>query len=300
MDRHPASGLHYVHLFPTDKVFLETRECYRAAAGRIGWMSVGNPEDWPPDGPDWKDPGIMAVFWARLPALPADRAAKVAFRYTESVGKPELLIGNQRADMDGFMPRAGEPDLVVVGNPAAADFMRPFCRRVVHAPIGYERDVMGAPDWSAEKSFDLSFYGTMVGRREWIIPAVEERLGGRFVRIGCFGAERKAVVERSKAVLHVGHSGETSFPGMRLWQAVATSAVLVTERRDAWPAVEGRHYVGLPAAERERPGVFVDALVEALKAPYHEVAGRAHEELSRYTVERCMEEFVVPATAGLS
>lgn len=294
--RHPESGLHYVHVFPPDKVFLESRECYRAAAARLGWMSVEGPEGWTPGRADWADPAVMAVFWARLPELPAGRSAKVAFRYTESVGKPEALIVNQRADMDGFMPRAGEPDLVLVGNPAAAEFMRPFCRRVAHAPIGYEPEVMGTPDWSARKDFDLLFYGTMVGRREWIIPAVEERLGGGFVRIGCFGAERKAEVERAKAVLHVGHSGETSFPGMRLWQAVATSAALITERRDAWPAAEGRHYVGLPVAERERMDVFLDALTEALNASHAEIARRAHEDLSRYTVERCMEEFVVPAT----
>lgn len=294
-----TTGLHHVHVFPQDAAFAEIAACYRAAAARLGWMSVEGLEDWSPYRLDWRNPEIAAVFWGRLPEIPADRSVKVVLRYTESVGRPEALVENQRREIREFIPRAGLPDLVITGCPAAAEFMAPFCRNTAHAPVGYDAETMGTPEWYAVKEFDLVFYGTPVGRREWILPAVEKRLGRRFLWIGCFGAERKTAVERARYVLHVGHSAEASFPGMRLWQAAATSAALITEKWDAWPAAAGTHYVELAPAAEESLDVFLDALENALGEPHGETAWRAHEDLSRYTVERCVEEFVVPAVKRL-
>lgn len=194
-----------------------------------------------------------------------------------------------------MLPKIGAVDIVFAGCPAAAEWLRPNCRKVALGPIGYDPVVMGTPNWLAKKQYDLVFYGTPTGRRKWILPEIAKRRGFRFARFNAFGRDRTSFLNSSRAVLHVGHSDEPGFPGMRLWQAIASSAALLTEPRDAWPAVAGRHYVELPKPAEDRIGEFLDAIERALSGPLENTARVAHEELSKYTVERCMNEFFVPA-----
>ena len=101
-----------------------------------------------------------------------------------------------------------------------------------------------------------------------------------------------------RAELYIGHSEDIGV-GLRLWQALPSSAAFVTEDRDAWPASPGRHYVAVGHARMECPGALVDELERALKLPLADIARAAHEDLSKYTVERCFEEFLVPAVLGI-
>jgi len=88
---------------------------------------------------------------------------------------------------------------------------------------------------------------------------------------------------------------------MRLWQSIASSAALISERRDAWPAVPGKHYVSIEPATKTNLRRFLSELDYVLNHyPLEDMAKLAHEELSLYTIDRCMEEYVVPATKGLS
>lgn len=296
---HSESDLHYIHVFRPVDTFAEIRACYALAAKRLGWMSVDDLSLWNHLRPEWQDPEAMPIFWGELPRIPKQRRALFGFRYTESAGERASLIRGQQIRLKSFISVAGLPEIVFAGSPAARRFLDPFCRRTGVMPAGYDPEVMGQPDWSRPKDFDLSFYGSGAGRRAWILKAVETRLGARFLRIVGFAGVRKALLDRCRAVLYVGHSDETSFPGMRLWQAAAASAALVSEERDPWPAIPGTHLISIPAAIEASPDAFLASLETVLKGDLESVARAAHQELSRWTVERCMEEFMVPQTARL-
>jgi len=299
---HPQTDLHYVHVFPGTDVFREVYLCYKKASERLPWMSAKfvatyEPEFWNRD--------IMLIFWHEFPyEIPAGRRSKIALRWTESAGNG--LQGDQASSLERFKQVAPIPDLVLCGCPSVMDFVRPMVRRVGLHPIGYDPEIMGWPNWACEKKYDVAFYGSPCARRDEILGAVRKLLGDRFVLVNSFGMDRKAVLDQSRSVLYVGHSRERSFPGMRIWQAISSSAALLTEERDAWPAVRGTHYVSLadpmrpnlPDTHSEYLGVFLARLERALATGLGPIAQKAHDDLRAYTVERCME-YVVQASRDL-
>jgi len=274
-------------------VFAEVAECHRRASERLGFVRIDNARSWSAHRREWDDPENVILFWGGHPGIPPVRRARCALRYTESSGSRDGLISNQQAEQ-GWLEKNGKAfDVVFVGTPAVKVHFEPFCKKTVAAPIGYDAGTMGLPDWNAQKSFGLCFYGSLMGKRQWIVPFLQKRLGSRFSLIHKFGMPRQNVLNRSRGVLYVGHSSEPGFPGLRLWQAMATSAALVTEDRDAWPAVPWRHYVPIPEAREDDPEKLVTSLENALSQPLVDVARKAHEELAPYTVDRCLSEYVM-------
>lgn len=290
-----------IYVFPVNYVFDEIRSCFARAAERLGDMVVCNDyNDWTPARSEWYDPANAIVFWCNLPwVVPENRKAKCVFHYVESAGDPSGLIPIQRHWFEIHRRRALEADLFLVGNPAMQDFWNPLAKRVALTPIGYDAEIMGVPDWSKPKLFDVGFCGTEIGRRLWILPALRKRFGNRYTDIRVFGKARNEAFNSCRLMLYVGHSPERSFPDLRLWSAAATSALLVTESRDAWPAIPGRHYIELDPALVQNPDLFVDSVERELKNTNEDLARVAHRELSAYTVERCMREFSIPAIEAL-
>lgn len=299
---HPTAGRRYVHVFPSDPFLSEIRDCYRSAARRLPWMVVHDLAAWSSSREDWQDPELVVIFWGCLPTgvIPERRRSALVARYTESVGLPEGLNAVQRQIVERYTADADVPDLLLGGTPTVADFWSGKHRATAFAPIGYEPEILGRPDWTTPKTIDFAFRGTLIGRRLYILKKLQKsfpRLGS----IHSFGLERKFQLDRALIDLYIGHSSDLSFPGMRLWQGIASSAALVTEPRDAWPAVAGRHYIEVPEVDPDLFGFFVENLRELLQdtAALRSIAETAHKELSVYTVDRCMEGFVVPATKGL-
>jgi len=286
-----------IYVFPPNYVFDEIRLCYERAAARIGGITINHDYYyWTPEKKEWDDPNLAIIFLCNIPwVVPARRKAKFIFQYVESVGDPAKMVPQQRKWLTYYMTRAHEPDLFIGGTPPVRDFWARLGCRSIGAPIGYDPEVMGVPDWTRQKDYDLGFCGLLVGRREWILPAIARRLGKRFLNIQGFGRPRNDAFNSCKAMLYVGHAEETAFADMRLWSAVSTSAALITENRDAWPAVPGLHYIPLPHAQKDDPDAFVNSIEASLKLPLMDIARRMHEDLSAYTVERCIEEFVIPA-----
>lgn len=297
---HPTAGRRYIHVFPQDPFLSEIGDCYRSAARRIPWMEVIDVASLSPD--DWQDYRAVVIFWGHLPAviIPRHRRAAVVLRYTESVGDSSGLNPVQHDIIERFSAAASIPDLLIGGTHTVADFWKGKYKEVAVAPIGYEPAVLGRPDRDVKKTSDVAFRGNFLGRRVWILKKIQ-RSFPHFKWIHSFGIDRKNELDRSKIDLYIGHSDEPSFPGMRLWQGIASSAALVTEPRDAWPAIAGRHYIEIPAADPSIFGAFVDSIRTLLKdeAALKKVSETAHAELSVYTIDHCMEEFIVPATKGL-
>lgn len=300
---HPEAKRHYRHVFKRSPFFDEIRDSYKSAALRLPWMSVDALEDWTSRRHEWFRSEFVLVFWGVFPPfeIPARRKATLALRFTESVGDPELLAECQVENMRAFSRRAKDPDVLICGNPDVADYWSRLCRSVCVAPVGYEPEVLGRPDWDKEKRFKLSFRGSDIGRRLWIREILEATFGPEFLKMELYGSERKAALDATVADLYVGHSEDYAFPGMRLWQVISSSAALISERRNAWPAVPGRHYVSLDPLIKANSKRWLDELAYTLRhQPLLEIARRAHGELSTYTIDRCMEEYLVPATKGLS
>lgn len=304
---HPASGLHYAFSFPDVPAFRELFESYRAASKNLPWMSAVPAAEtlrWAEESPVAGRGRLLVILWGAASLeggkLPG-KGALVAVRFTETYARPEDTTPDQARWFAEFSARRSEYDLVVVHSPSVYAGIAPGVRRAVLSPIGYQADVMGRPDWEKPKDWDAAGYGTPVGRRTWLMPRVREHLGKRYRDVtGNFGRERKLLLDQARAILYVNHSRAAAFGTSRLWQAVASSAALLIGRCDAWPAVEGRHYVALPWAEEGEVGAYLGALEEALgRDDLAAIARRTHEELSRYTVRRCLEDFIVPGTVGM-
>lgn len=298
---HPTAGRHYIHVFPGDPFLGEIRDCYKSAARRLPWMSVDSTAYWNPERPEWNDPERIVIFWGVLPEwIPRSRKAGAVLRYTESVGAPEGLNPIQRQIVERFTADSESVDMLLGGTSTVADFWSGKYRSTAFAPIGYEPGILGRPDWAAPKIADFAVRGNLIARRLWILKKLQKS----FLKLNwihSFGLERKFQLDKSLVDLYIGHSNDLSFPGMRLWQGISSSAALVTEPRDAWPAVAGRHYIEIPEADPDLFGFFVENLRELLNdaGTLRSIAETAHRELSTYTIDRCMEEFVVPATKGL-
>jgi len=286
----------YIHVFPPVAHYLEVVECYRAAAARMGWMSVELWSTWSAERPEWRDPDCAVIFWGYISPphifrmVPQKRSAALVLRNSESIGYEKDLDPGQVGVLDSFKKAFKSFDAVFVGSPLEAEFLRPWCPKIGWAPVGYEPEVMGAPDWKQRKDLDLVFYGAPYGRREWILPALRRHFGKRLLvcPVGTYGLRRKRFCERSRAILHVGHAREVSAPGFRIAQIPSTSAAFITESQDAWPAVHKKHFVALPMARKDHMDAFIDRLEEALKLPLEAVARAAHKDLSKFTVERAM------------
>lgn len=299
---HPKTGLHYAFVFPRYPAFSEIQSCYAAAADRVGWMSSLPAERLSSLERDSVPGGrLLVIFWNR-PISGWNRGRSLmGIRFTETVARPEAAPPWQQAGLRELLDNVSSYDVLVVNTPTAFDLFRGVPPRLVLSPIGYDRSVMGIPDWSRPKEFDMVMYGTAIGRREWLVPMISERFGKRFKDVsGLWGLERKETLDRSRAVLYVNHWATESFATSRLWQAAASSAALITERGDAWPALEKEHYLPLPWGNREDPEVFLKAVEDALLLPLDDVARKAYQHLSQFTPERCVEDFIVPATGGMS
>ena len=290
---HPASGFHYVNVFPKNIVFDEIFACYRASSQWNPWMSAvqEDPRNLPVD-----DPSAFIVFWQALPEiLNRPTAAKKALRYTESMNVDPSRPENQKRHFEHFEAAARNVDCVIAHTPTAVGILEKYAKHVILVPIGYESSVYGVPDWTVTKTADIGFYGSMVGKRGAVIEAMAERFGRRLRTFNSFGWARKADLDRCRMTLYVGHCEDPSFATTRLWQAVAGSAALATEGRDAWPAFPDRHYVRLPKADPGNMGPFLDSLERALAGNLEAVAQTAHIELSKFTVKECMESYLIPS-----
>jgi len=294
---------YYINILHPYMVFFENLISYAQASYAYNWMTAFPWTHWSSDRPEWQDPNNVIIIWlwgspVMLDVVPEKRKATLVIWYIESVGPLEGLCSDQKATLTRFLDYFKVPELVVVGFPSSEAFLRPYCRKVIHAPTGYNSFIMGTPDWEAPKDYDVGFCGLVTGRREWIMPALQKRFGKKFLHIlNTFGQDRKRFYDRCRINLYIAHSMEPCYAPMRIWQSIASSSALVTEKRDVWPAVAGRHYVELPEAQEAHVDEFIDQVEQTLQFPLESIARRAHEELSQYTVGRSME-YIVAAVEG--
>ena len=307
--RHVDSGLHYTHVVRDCPAYKDVVQCLKRLAAQHSWNSVVSFDqlDVIKGSSAFQDEHRMFILWGTIehagPAISANRRCKLAIQYLETIGNPEWLSPNQRAVLGPFLDRARQFDLVFAQTPEAVEWLQNRVGAKARlAPVGYDPQVMGRPDFEAEKTGDLAFYGAVMQRRE-ILRHLQPYLRHELSDIsGVYGMQRQHRLNESRAILQVHHTrADCSFASFRIWQAIGTSAVLLMEPIDAWPAVPGRHYLEFPPLSTDNlmeAAGAIDAILD--RSDLLDVARLAHEELSVYTPAFCMERFVVPASAELN
>ncbi len=225
----------------------------------------------------------------------------------DSTGKLEMLreIGaDQVIDYTerDFTDGTGNFDIVFVDTPTGVDWLRQWHPNVWLAPVGYDKESMGEPAWLAEKKYDLGIYGSALGeRRNTIWPALKEYFGKRLLDLkDMWGISRNKKLNECRAILHISHSRSPAVSTLRLWQAASCSAALIKERDDSWPAVPGMHFAEIPRFEEVTKRAFFQSIEAVLlSTDLDGVARRMHKDLSKWTPERIMQDFYVPASLSV-
>jgi len=303
---HPKSGLRYLHVFPESSAYADTYQSYKKSEAKMAWMEVLSSSQWPKrKNASCADPSVFVIFWGHSASdITTDRKCQIGVHYSESLAPIEALKTfepNQHRQFEGFIRHSGLIDFVFAHTPMAADQLKQYVppEKVVLAPTGYDPDVMGHPDWNVPKVHDLVHYGSPTYRRRTATALIQSHLRHKVSNLtNKYGRDRQGALNQSKAILTIQHIPKLAFPTFRLWQAVASSAPLVIEPADAWPAIAGKHYLQIPwvdASSVEKVAVQLDeALLDAGRLL--QLARQAYEDLSKYTPGYCMETFIVPAT----
>jgi hypothetical protein len=299
-DFHPKTGLHYINVINNENLaYLDYHAAYAAMSQRVPWVSVITPREFVEQRKTLRymnDDRFMYILWHTMPQMidpPSERGARLAHRYTELIGDFDGLLNHRKA-LSEFTNKIHYYDLVFVHNNYAKDYFKKYTSNVHIAPLGYDRDVLGSPNFEAEKEHDMVFYGGVIGKRKLLVDLRDKMARELYLMPGNYGLDRHKVLNRSKAVVHTQQVDKSAFATMRLWQTIASSAAMLLEPIDAFPAVPGRHYVEIPsitAGNIDTVAGTVDDILE--NTDLLAIAKRAHEELAHMTVRYCFEKFVV-------
>lgn len=298
---HPETGACYFLVMPTRSSVM-TEHAAGWTMNERPWLKIIDTSTFQAIFPQFRERRAVFCTWLMLeaPWLPKDRRATVAPIYAEAL---DDNIGNlmpqHRLWLNTFLRNASSFDAVLGHTPWMAKKLSDLSGlRSAVMPAGYEARVLGEPQWTARKTWDAAWYGTMVGKRSRLVARLKSRLGSGLVDLtGQLAGSLVAKLQSSKTVLYLCHSDVRSYSTWRTWHAMSSSAAIVTEPGDYWPLD--------PSSCIEIPRVHdgnVDEIARRLKEidPAHalEVARAAREQLSKYTVSHVIDEYLVKSTAA--
>jgi len=307
-DKHPSTGFRYLHVIPDHPSYREIFDSYQNASESLGWMSVLSPGAWTlaqADLAGMADLGVIVWGHTTLVA-PVKHAGLLAGFYTEIIGSKEDF-GDPTASRLGILEKYtryhGNFDLLFAATPRGREKLQTLCpdRKVHLTAAGYDPVIMGRPVWNAIKNIDLAYYGASTTRRTELLPALRQSLEHSISDIsGSYSSSRQMLMNLSKAVLHLHSWPKATCSTSRIWQSVASSAAMIMETTDAWPAVAGRHYIEIPTVTSMNVADVAAMIDKVLEDPHRllTLARTAHEELSTYTPEYVMEHYFIPAIHG--
>lgn len=309
MDRHPKTGLHYIHVVPPEwGPFVDVRATMTAVANRTLWMSVIHPGRFlgmMDASPERQDPNVMFIDWSNTnPIVPekSKRKCLIAVVYLESSGDGAKMLKSHVAHWEAFKKNAHLYDATLVHSPMKVRRIKKHGIPTYLYPLGWDSEAAGLPRFDTRKSRGYVFYGSMAGKRELVFPFLKDKLGDRLQFVsGTFGRSLQGVLDESKASLHIAHSDVDSFPQWRAWQAVSTSAALVTEEANIWPLEAGKHCVVIDRVTLQNANESTSRLIDILdNTDLLGIARKCHEEIGgKFTAEKCIENYLVPASRSM-
>ena len=290
MEYNPETNFHYLHVINDNLVFRDVYLSYKNAAARIPWMSVITQDEFrqicsQPRHGVWSDKRIYLILWHDdLCLIPNTNHCKVAIHYCEMVGDVRAFPPQQKI-FDKFLAYISKYEFVMVHTKFAEEYLRKYCPRIYYVPIGFDPQVYGIPDFNIKKTRDMVFFGSDVGKRLEIVPKLQETFSS--LRINVFGMERQNLMQTAKLNLIIPWCEVGSFAPMRMWQSMGTSAVMVIEPTDTYPAIPDRHYIQIPKYAGDL-SESIKAIKRALDTDLLKIARTAFEELSVITVDKCI------------
>jgi hypothetical protein len=299
MKLHPKTGLHYIVSFHSrGKAFFDIMKCYGVFAATHEWLTVITHRELRARMLEiCADERYFVVLWGvETPTPPVTRKATFARVYSEAVdADPANMLD---VHVKWLAVTKEQISTAMDGTFGHTPWMaEQFDGHVL--PIGWEPGAMGSPQRDAPKPYRYTYFGVMVGKREWLCPAMADALGEQY--LDASGEYRRVlnILNSSSGYLYLTHSDVRSFSTPRIWQAVATSAAMVTERgRDCWP-MEEDHYVALPTLTQknilEVAGFLRDLSDEYLAA----MSVRLHESLKHFTIDHIVNEYLVPGSVAI-
>lgn len=323
-ERHPECGLTFVHVVdPAWGPMVNVHACLSSLARRHPWVQVVSPSDvflevddnYPLGrrttlrlNPLWRDPSVLMLLWQDRydPGPKHERNCLAAQVYSEamSANKDELLPSHLRV-WQQFVAKAHNFDGVFGHTPWMKEMLAGAGLPSFVLPVGWDAEGMGGPLWSAPKHRMIAYYGSSVGRRRLVIPFLKDyfqRDESKFHEIvGAFGRQLLGQLDTSAAVLYVAHSPVTSFSTWRLWEAAATSALLIAEPGDSWPFEPTVHYQPIARFTIENAAaVTEDVMRFTVSGNRRLLAEAAHELARKFTVDFCESEYLVPAAVEMA
>lgn len=238
----------------------------------------------------------LLVCWDHEPIerAPAKRTARIAAVYAER-WPPKPALWWHEAFWQGFVQRLHKVDAILVHTPWMAEQLAAATGKPTFVlPVGYSAEQQGKPDYAQPRKHKIAYWGAPVGRREHLIPAISAVLGADFIDLtGQAYASILAAANAAEINLNICHSRAESFSTWRIWEAVATSAVLVSEDGDAWPMERRQHYVPLPHVTDI--AVLRDMLIRLTAEQCCSIAKRLHADLAvRFSTEACIRDYLLP------
>lgn len=304
MTAHPKTGRHYVAVIPRQRgSFVDIHACYSQLASELSWLSVIDPSEFMIEMGLVLDREVMFVHWAPSlidPTLiPNDRRALILPVYSEALDPDhELMLSDHLRDWQRFVWARGCFDGFFAHTPwMVSQISRVIKRKGFVLPVGWG-PAMGSPDWECPKTCNTLFAGSLIERRNTILPMLADSLSLDL----CWGVYGRALIERmnaAKTTLYIAHSEVYSYSTWRIWQAMRSSSALVTEPGDWWP-LTAETCIELPRITVEN----VDEVAKMIRdVSYEDALSKAsalHESLMSFTTLFCLEHHIVEATEGLT
>lgn len=118
------------------------------------------------------------------------------------------------------------------------DFLKERGIESRHVPIGYHPDLRVVPE-AQEKDIDVLFYGSVNDRRRQLMQRLARHCNARF-EAGVFGAERDALIARSRIVLNLHYYDTKIMESVRIAHLLNNGCFVISESSadNAFPEVD--------------------------------------------------------------
>jgi hypothetical protein len=292
-----------IHVVPDDwGAYVDIKACLESLATRRRSTRVITPNEFLNSRSWAKD--TFFVSWALFDPLTerGHRSYKIAYVYSEALdANQSKLLPAHLSHWRSFAGLKHKFDAVFAHTPRAAEIVKATGLPTFVMPAGWDASAMGVPRWRCPKHHTVAYHGSMVGRRELIVPYLKEGIDGFEDVTGLFGRGLLGRLDVTRASLYIAHSMVESFSTWRLWQVASTSAALIAENGDTWPFEAGKHFVPIDHMTLDNAKEVTHEISGWLRSRdrLNDIANEAHKLAQRYTVDRVEDEFVFPAIEAL-
>lgn len=295
------------HVIPDEwGPYVDIRACYQSHCERAAYRYVITPKQFErfigagDANSIYNDPKAVFVLWTLLDPSPRRRSTVLQV-YCEALGGTGML--KPHVDhWDRFVAMKDTYDGVLAHTPMMARRIEQLTQVPTFTfPVGWDAAAMGHARLGSPAHRGYVFQGSKVGRRETLLPALQDALGDNLCDAsGTYGRALLGLLDTSWASLYVAHSDVTSYSTWRLWQTASTTAATVTEPGDTWPFRPTEHYCEIPRVTVENSAEVADRLrwfigTREGQTLLRGVAHAAHEVARQYTIERIDRDFLLPA-----